>query len=103
MNNDRINEALAECDEIILAVREDLEPTAYDHGHKTAYDIVNKLSHLRAMIAQVALWPAERIEKKFRWLGFIQGTLWALGLVTIDTLKKQNAPKAVERNDWEPR
>ena len=31
-----------------------------------------------------------RIEKYMRWLGFIQGTLWAKGYFTIEQLKEHN-------------
>lgn len=51
---------------------------------------------------QHALWMIEetrklcvenRIEKAFRWLGFVQGVLWAFDLVTIDQAKEANRPK----------
>lgn len=35
----------------------------------------------------------ERIEKAMRWLGFVQGALWALGIATIDEMKRWNMPK----------
>jgi hypothetical protein len=31
-----------------------------------------------------------RIEKAMRWLGFIQGALWASDFATLDTLKAMN-------------
>lgn len=31
-----------------------------------------------------------RLEKSFRWLGFIQGALWARGMITIEDLKNHN-------------
>lgn len=31
-------------------------------------------------------------EKVMRWLGFIQGTLWTMGLSNIETLKEANKP-----------
>lgn len=34
-----------------------------------------------------------RTEKAFRWLGFIQGVLWAEGVYSIDELKDHNKPK----------
>lgn len=33
-----------------------------------------------------------RIEKAFRWLGFVQGCLWATGQYTLDELKNHNRP-----------
>jgi len=34
----------------------------------------------------------DRIEKAFRWLGFIQGCLWMSGICTLDDLKNNNRP-----------
>lgn len=34
-----------------------------------------------------------RIEKAMRWLGFIQGILWAKGVLTISDLADQNSGK----------
>jgi hypothetical protein len=33
-----------------------------------------------------------RIEKAMRWLGFVQGTLWAMGVRTIEEMKVENMP-----------
>lgn len=33
-----------------------------------------------------------RLDKAFRWLGFVQGWLWARGLYSIDELKRHNMP-----------
>lgn len=33
-----------------------------------------------------------RLEKAFRWLGFMQGVLWAEGVYAIDELKNHNKP-----------
>jgi len=33
-----------------------------------------------------------RIEKAMRWLGFLQGTFWNLGLFTLDELKHHSMP-----------
>lgn len=50
-------------------------------------------SHLRWMIEECETFIQEgRREKVMRWLGFIQGTLWATGKVTIEQCKRMNAP-----------
>lgn len=33
-------------------------------------------------------------EKAFRWLGFLQGAVWAFGLTNLDLLKEMNKPEA---------
>jgi methionine salvage enolase-phosphatase E1 len=38
-----------------------------------------------------------RIEKAMRWLGFVQGTIWASGFNTIEQLKRHNMPDALEQ------
>ena len=46
------------------------------------------------MIIETRDFVAEsRIEKAFRWLGFIQGVLWSFGFVTIDNAKDTNRPR----------
>lgn len=39
-----------------------------------------------------ALADAGRLEKAFRWLGFVQGWLWATDRRTIGELKRDNMP-----------
>lgn len=50
-------------------------------------------SHAFSMIDKIEEFLNEdRIEKAFRWLGFIQGCLWATGWYTIEELKNHNRP-----------
>lgn len=39
---------------------------------------------------------AGELEKAMRWLGFMQGVLWVLGISSIDDLRKTNAPEGSE-------
>lgn len=51
------------------------------------------LSHCRWAIPQVrGFLVADRREKAMRWLGFLQGALWAMGLYSISSLMGQNKP-----------
>lgn len=51
------------------------------------------LEHCYAMLDKmVELVKAGRIEKAFRWLGFIQGCLWMAKIYTIEELKNQSRP-----------
>jgi hypothetical protein len=53
----------------------------------------NKLEHCLYMLDNVAMFVSEkRLEKAFRWLGFIQGILWSEGLFKLDDLKNHNMP-----------
>lgn len=50
-------------------------------------------SHCAAMIPQMEEFLAEgRRDKVFRWLGFIQGVLYAKGVYTIEQLKDHSRP-----------
>src|ERR1700677_4418928 len=49
-------------------------------------------NHVLWMAREAITWGAERLEKKFRWLGFIQGVLWVTGEMTIEESKNMNKP-----------
>lgn len=47
--------------------------------------------HWRWMLDQMPQLIADgKIDKAMRWLGFIQGGFWALGIMPISTLKSDN-------------
>ena len=51
------------------------------------------LGHCYGMLDQMEKFVAEgRMEKVFRWLGFIQGCLWSAGHYNLEELKNQNRP-----------
>jgi hypothetical protein len=90
MNNDKVDEALRACDNAIVLCAGAVSPERWTE-HSPRHD--DRLRHLRWMVVEASSWSAERLEKKFRWLGFIQGALWADGLCDIDDLKRMNAPQ----------
>lgn len=50
-------------------------------------------AHLASMPPRMrGLLASGRREKLMRWLGFMQGSLWALGVCDLDTLKKMHMP-----------
>lgn len=52
-----------------------------------------KLNHCYWMINEIESFLKEdRIEKAFRWLGFVQGILWSARLYTIPELADHNRP-----------
>ncbi|MGE0366986.1 MAG: hypothetical protein AB7Q00_14760 [Phycisphaerales bacterium] len=62
---------------------------SYLAGIRIPRDMI--LAHLRWMCIVVNREHAhDNIEKAMRWLGFIQGALWALGIKTIEDLKEDN-------------
>lgn len=49
------------------------------------------LAHCYSMLDKMEVFLEEgRIEKVFRWLGFIQGCLWRSGVYTVDELRDHN-------------
>ena len=51
------------------------------------------LSHCHGMLDKIVVFVHQgRIEKAFRWLGFIQGVLWASGIYTLSDLMNHNRP-----------
>lgn len=49
--------------------------------------------HMHAMIDEMEGFLKEgRIEKFHRWLGFLQGNFWRMGIFTLEELKNQNRP-----------
>lgn len=93
MNMANVKTALELCRKIIR----DEYPDCYaqkieDNGHHYLSEN-HKLKHCLYMIATATAWPDERIEKAMRWLGFVQGTLWALGIENIEGFKLMNRPE----------
>jgi len=59
--------------------------------------------HLVFVCEEGASYAETSREKSMRWLGFVQGALWALDRATIEELKNMNCPdepKQVEVN-WD--
>jgi hypothetical protein len=53
-----------------------------------------QIGHLLWMCHTIPLFLAEgRREKAMRWLGFLQGSAWALRLRSIESMKRDNAPE----------
>ena len=62
-----------------------------------AYLLEDRLKHLHWMCVQIREFvDADRIDKAFRWLGFLQGAFWVLGIYSIEEAKKDNTPDGVQ-------
>jgi hypothetical protein len=66
----------------------------------TAGPKLEQLQHVLWMLDEMENWirdqmtmDAKKWEKVQRWLGFVQGALWSLGIYTIDEMRKQNTPE----------
>jgi hypothetical protein len=59
----------------------------------SAVAYANELAHLRFMCEEAQKFVDQgRIEKAMRWLGFLQGVLWARGFYSLDDLKNHSKP-----------
>ncbi|MBI2673838.1 MAG: hypothetical protein HYX23_00980 [Candidatus Zambryskibacteria bacterium] len=65
-----------------------------DYPHDDLLDgEVHGLEHCHGMLDKMAEFVHEgRMEKVFRWLGFVQGTLWAFRVFPLTDLKNHNQP-----------
>jgi hypothetical protein len=88
VNNEKVDEVLSS----IIAKFGDCGPCRADTTLTGAPFRSDALRHALWMAIEARLWPAERIEKKFRWLGFIQGILWMTGELSIAEAKEANRP-----------
>lgn len=50
----------------------------------------NDVSHIKAMIPLMREHLAEKPEKFMRWLGFLQGWMWAAKIFTIEEMAEHN-------------
>jgi len=61
------------------------------------YEGIEIFIHMLTMIPKMREFLKEgRREKTFRWLGFIQGVLWAKGVFNLEELKNHNRPEGEE-------
>ena len=65
-----------------------------DHSHSDKlHSPESGLKHCHGMLDKIEEFVRQdRMEKVFRWLGFIQGFLWGQGIYTLDELKEHNRP-----------
>ncbi len=65
-----------------------------DYPHDNLLDEeVHSLEHCHGMLDKMIEFVREnRMEKVFRWLGFVQGVFWRNGIYTLTDLKNHNRP-----------
>jgi hypothetical protein len=84
--------------EILDFYEKKLDTYHFSKSKKADLDTLNPtvdeaLDHIRIMIDQMRPFIKEgRIDKTFRWLGFIQGVLWAKGIQSINDLRNTSRP-----------
>jgi len=75
--------------EIIDAYEAQLAPIVRDDPH---------MDHIIKMLPRMRNLIPDRMERANRWLGFIQGVLWQVGLRTIPELVADNGDDMIEED-----
>lgn len=72
-----------------------------DYSHDILLDRTEVgLDHCHGMLDKMVGFVREgRMEKVFRWLGFVQGVLWSNQVYTLTDLKNHNRPTMEEREE----
>jgi hypothetical protein len=74
----------------------DYTPKKINENMYISFDVNKEIvfSHLRYMMDEIDRFVDEgRLDKAFRWLGFIQGVLFYKGYYSLHDLKLHNKPK----------
>ncbi len=67
-----------------------IDPFDYPHD-EVLYATSCGLRHCRGMLDKMEVFITEnRMDKVYRWLGFIQGVLWSQGFYTLKDLMNHN-------------
>lgn len=70
---------------------------------ETLGTISDKTNHAQEMIPKIRNFIIEgRIEKAFRWLGFLQGVFYTLDVYTIEEMANHNRPTKADIKDEYP-
>ena len=83
--------------EVLVIYREELNRRGFSgcefsHQETLCFEF-HALQHVFDMIDKIEEFLEEdRIEKAFRWLGFMQGCLWSFGIYTLEDLRDHNRP-----------
>ncbi len=96
MTPERILEAIEDARQAIEKYVPGLEPRCADLAFKGDVELDVSLAHALWMLPEMKEFVLKgRIDKAFRWLGFLQGILWVTGVMSIDDSRRANMPK-----DW---
>jgi hypothetical protein len=98
MTDDKVNRVF---DRIIKSlVDTGCMPRRAEQTARTPADAL-ALDHALWMAQEARTFPEDKLEKKMRWLGFVQGVLWCCGGESIQVLKELNMPDAEKVGDPE--
>lgn len=94
MTDEKIEAALEGLVELLI-LEGATEPRRLDHEANPKPTRLERLDHLLFMANETMALPSQgRREKAMRWLGFVQGAVWEMGIRSIRDLKDDNRPDA---------
>jgi hypothetical protein len=80
--------------QVVALYRQEFHELAIPAGeyiYERTPDSYSALAHCHEMLAKIEDFAADgQMDKAFRWLGFVQGCLWAYGVYTIDQMRQHN-------------
>jgi hypothetical protein len=95
MPSDEMKKVLAFCLDVLNTGYPEVETARYDSQRleDESCVLILSLGYLKFICIEAAKFVDEgRIEKAMRWLGFLQGVLWARGFYSLDDLKNHSRP-----------
>lgn len=92
MNDNQLNRAVEALDAMLPGTPpERVKPTRRFTGGSFFAVRATVIKHCKWMLPEMKTFIAEgRLDKVQRWLGFVQGALWAVGIGTIEDFKQMN-------------
>lgn len=101
MDNAKVNAAIEKYSDVVFKAgyRIERHPTEKPLHEDREVAKTQAMRHVGWMCEQALTWGPERLEKKFRWLGFIQGVLWAFGMMPVEEAKRDNMPEGEAYRD----
>ena len=99
MNTEHVQNVLRTIDEWLEDNFPDVEPQKITGSRMLNLDFISDkavVQHLKYMVIEMSIMnsfePDDSLtrEKLMRWLGFLQGTLWARGYFSLDQFRKMN-------------
>jgi hypothetical protein len=77
-----------------------IKETKYNHSITVPQERAPILGHCLGMFEEMREFVSRgKMRKVFRWLGFVQGCLWSMGVYDIEELRNHNRPAAGEEED----
>ncbi len=74
-------------------IRDDFDPASVGVNHAFARHVLYMCDEIPGMLAGIGALSSDPYrEKVMRWLGFVQGYLWAEGYASLPALKRMNMP-----------